>query len=167
VINAVDEYRNNQNTIIFGAFEIQGESLSSEESSTALSLVPYYENPTLNQVVIDSDGNTLRYDSFGNLDTRPVQVNDESVIYADYIGKSERHDDGFWDKVSAEKARAQDYSDSKFPQKTFSESKIFKTDEVFKYPSNVGKSDRADVKSMSDLKQKEHLRAMVVISKIA
>ncbi|MGQ0795557.1 MAG: hypothetical protein ACT4N5_05155 [Nitrosopumilaceae archaeon] len=166
VINAEDEYRNHQNTIIFGAFEIQGESLTSEETITAAAVIPYYKNPAWNQFVIDADGNMLTYDSFGNLDVNPAQVNDESVVYGSHIGKSERHDDGFWNKVAEEKVRAQEFSDSKFPQKSF-DSQVIKTDKVFKYPSNVGKSDREDVKSMSDLKQKEHNKAMIVVQKIA
>ena len=166
VINAEDEYRNNQNTIVFGAFEIQGESLTSEETITAAAVIPYYKNPAWNQFVIDADGNMLTYDSFGNLDTNPARINDESVVYGSYIGKSERHDDGFWSKVAAEKERAQGVFDSKFPQKSF-DSQVIKSDKVFKYPSNVGKSDRADVKTMSDLKQKEHNKASIVAQKIA
>jgi hypothetical protein len=166
VINGEDEYRNSQNTIIFGAFEIQGESLTSEETITAAAVIPYYKNPAWNQFVIDADGNMLTYDAFGNLEINPARVNDESVVYGDDIGKSERHDDGFWNKVAEEKVRAQEFSDSKFPQKSF-DNQVIKSDKAFKYPSNVGKSDREDVKTMSDIKQKEHLKAMIVAQKIA
>ena len=52
------------------------------------------------------------------------------------------------------------------PHKTFSEpEKIFKVNKVFKYPSTVGKADRSDVKSMNDLKQKEHSKAMKLVKR--
>jgi len=166
VINAEDEYRNNQNTIVFGAFEIQGESMSSEQSSTALAVIPYYKNSELNQIVIDSDGNMMIHDSFGNLDKVDVLVNDEFVQYGSYIGRSERHDDGFYDKVLAEEVKAKEVVDSMVPT-ILAEPDLIKTDKVFNYPSNVGKSDREDIKAMSDLKQKEHLKAMVLVAKIS
>ncbi|MGQ0794928.1 MAG: thrombospondin type 3 repeat-containing protein [Nitrosopumilaceae archaeon] len=166
VINAEDEFRNNQNTIVFGAFEIQGEPISSVESSMAAAEIPYYKNPDWNQFVIDADGNTLAYDSFGNLDIKPMQVIVPSVQYGD-VGKSERHDDGFYDKVSAEKARIQALVDSMNPQKLLESEETAKNVKIFQYPSNVGKGDRADTKSMSDLKQKEHSKAMKLVKRIS
>jgi len=167
VINAEDEYRNNQNTIVFGAFEIQGEPVSSEQESTALAEIPYYKNPDWNQFVMDADGNMLTYDSFGNLDIMPMRVI-ALTVYGDDVGKSERHDNGFYDIVSAEKARAQEIIDSMNSHKLLSEpEKTSKDVKIFKYPSNVGKSDRGDVKSMKDLKQKENSKAMKMIKRIS
>ena len=40
VINGEDEYRNSMNTIIFGAFEIQGEPMTSVEESTISTEIP-------------------------------------------------------------------------------------------------------------------------------
>ena len=167
VINAEDEYRNNINTIIVGAFEIQGEPLISIEEATTSSEIPYYNNSAWNQVVIDSDGTMMTYDSFGNLEKKDAPVNDEYVQYGNYIGRSERHDDGFHDKVSAEEVRAQEVVDSMITYESLAvPDKVFKTDKTFNYPSNVGKSDREDVKQMSDLKHKEHLKAMDVVKNI-
>ena len=129
--------------------------------------VPYYKNPEWNQFVIDSDGNMVTYDSFGNLDTKPMKVTMPSVYYGDNIGKSERHDNGFNDKVAAEKIRIQELVDAMNSHKTTSEpEKIFKVDKVFNYPKNVGKADRSDVKSMNDLKQKEHSKAMQLVKRM-
>jgi hypothetical protein len=108
------------------------------------------------------------YDAFGNLETKEMQVMDELVQYGSYIGKSERHDDRFYDKVSAEESRAKDLIDSMDSYKIFDESpKVFKVNKVFKYPSNVGKADRENVKSMNELKQKEHSKAMNVAKKLS
>ena len=168
VINAEDEYRNNMNTIAFGAFEIQGESVSSEQSTTMATEIPYYKNPDWNQFVIDSDGNMLTYDAFGNLDIKQGPVMDEFVQYGGYIGKSERHDNGYYDKLSIEEIKAQKIIDSRNPHKIFDEpAKVFKVDKVFKYPSTVGKADRENVKSMNDLKQQEHSKAMNVAKKLS
>jgi len=168
VINGEDEYRNNINTIIFGAMEIQGESVESVEESTMLSEIPYYKNPEWNQFVIDSDGNMVSYDSFGNLEIMSTHVIDESVYYGKYIGKSDRHDDSFNDKVAAEDAKARELVDARDSYKIFYEpEKIFKVDKVFNYPKNVGKADRGDVKSMNDLKQKEHTKALHIAKKIS
>ena len=109
----------------------------------------------------------ITYDSFGNLETKPMQVTTPSVYYGDNVGKSERHDDGFYDKVLAEKTRIQELVDSMNPHKTSSEQKIFKEDRVFKYPSNVGKADRENLKSMNDLKQQEHSKAMKIVKRIS
>jgi len=167
VINGEDEYRNNINTIIFGAMEIQGESVESVEESTMSAEIPYYKNPEWNQFVIDSDGNMISYDSFGNLDTKPMKATVPSVYYGELIGKSERHDNGFNDKVAAEKIRIQELVDEMNSHKTTSKpEKIFKVDKVFKYPKNVGKADRSDIKSMNDLKQKEHSKAMQLVKRM-
>ena len=155
------------NTIIFGAFEIQGEPITSVDESTVSAEIPYYKNPEWNQFVIDSDGNMVSYDSFGNLDTKPMRATTPPAFYGDDIGKSERHDDGFNDKILAEKAKAQALLDAMNQPDVFSEpQKIFKVTKVFKYPSNVGKSDRSDIKSMNDLKQKEHSKAMKLVKRI-
>ncbi|MGQ0795487.1 MAG: Ig-like domain-containing protein, partial [Nitrosopumilaceae archaeon] len=168
VINSEDEYRNNQNTIVFGAFEIQGEPITSVESSVAAAEIPYYKNPDWNQFVIDADGDMATYDSFGNLEKNQTPVMDEFVQYGSYIGKSERHDDGFYIKVSAEKTRAQKLVDSRDSHKIFQEpQKVFKVDKVFKYPSTVGKADRENVKAMNELKQKEHSKALNVAKKLS
>ena len=167
VINALDEFGNNMNTNVVGAFEIQGEPITSVEESTTSAQVPYYKNPEWNQFVIDSDGNMMTYDAFGNLDTKPMRVIVPPVYYGDQIGKSERHDDGFWDKVSAEESRAKEVASAIMAHPIYDEQKIFKTDKVFKYPSNVGKADRGDVKSMNDLKQKEHSKAMKLVKRMS
>ena len=167
VINARDEYLNNINTIIFAAFKIVGEILASLEEETVEAEIPYYKNPEWNQFVIDSDGNMMTYDAFGNLDTKPMRVIASPVYYGDDIGKSERHDDGFNDKIASEKARVQELADA-LNSKTFYEpEKTFKVDKVFKYPKNIGKADRSDIKSMNDLKQKEHSKAMQLAKRMS
>ncbi len=93
---------------------------------------------------------------------------DESVQYGSYIGKSERHDNGFYDNLSVEEAKAQKIIDSRNPHKIFDEPiKVFKVNKVFKYPSIVGKSDRENVKAMNDLKQKENSKAMNIAKKLS
>ena len=160
VINGEDQYQNNMNTIIFGAFEIQGPPVVSVNVYALPVQVPYYKNPEWNQFVVDSGGNMISYDSFGNLYTKSVRVMDESVHYGDYIGRSERHDESFDDKVSAEEDKARQVASAIMEHPIYSgEQKTFKTDKVFKYPSNVGKGDRSDVKSTKELKQKETAKA--------
>ena len=133
-----------------------------------LAEIPYYKNPEWNQFVIDSDGNMISYDAFGNLEIMSTHVIDESVYYGKYIGKSDRYDEGFSDKVLAEDARAQELVDARDSYKIFYEpEKIFKVDKVFKYPKNVGKADREDVKSMNEIKQKEHYKALHMAKKIS
>ena len=108
------------------------------------------------------------YDAFGNLETKPANVIEESVYYGKYIGKSERHDEGFYDKVLAEDVKARELVDARDSYKIFYEPvKVFKVDKVFKYPKSVGKLDREDVKSMNDLKQKEHSKAMHAAKKLS
>jgi hypothetical protein len=166
VINAEDEFRNNQNTIVFAAFEIQGEPLTSVESSSAAAEIPFYKNPEWNQFVIDADGNMVTYDAFGNLETMPMQTIAPPVQYGD-VGKSERHDDGFYDKLAAEKARIQALVDSMNPHKLLESEQTAKNVKIFNYPDNVGKGDRTNIKSMNDLKQKENSKAMKLVKRVS
>ena len=168
VINGVDEYNNTQNTIIFAAFTIEGEPLVSHDVETLSVEIPYYKNPAWNQVVIDSDGNMVTYDAFGNLDTNPMRPTVPPVYYGDNIGKSERHDDGFYDKVSAEEDKAKEIASAIMIHPIYSdEQKIFKTDKVFKYPNTVGKADRSKVDAIKELMHKENVKAMHISKRIS
>ena len=156
VINGWDDQLNSKSAFIPDAIEIQGQSVSTISALTAQ--VPD-KTPKLSYV-IDSDGNTLSYDSFGKLYTKQIRVMDEVVQYGDYVGRSERHDNGFYDRVEVEKAKAQALLDSMNLHKIFDEpKKIFKVDKVFKYPKNVGKTDRRDVQSIKTMMEKENTKA--------
>ncbi|MGQ0795969.1 MAG: thrombospondin type 3 repeat-containing protein, partial [Nitrosopumilaceae archaeon] len=166
VINAEDEFRNNQNTIVFAAFEIQGEPLTSEDASSAAAEVPFYKNPDWNQFMIDSDGNMVTYDAFGNLETSQMRTIAPPVQYGD-VGKSERHDEGFYDKLAEERARIQALVDSMNPHKLLESEETAKNVKVFNYPDNVGKGDRTNIKSMNDLKQKENSKALKLVKRVS
>ena len=93
-------------------------------------------------------------------------MTDEFVQYGSYVGKSERHDDGFYDKVSEEEVKAQKTAFILMKNPIYSgEKKISKVHKIFPYPSNVGKTDRkGDL--LNELMQKENSKAMKITMKI-
>ena len=160
IISSWDANLNTRNTILLGTFEIQGEQVGSIQADVLPPVIPYYKNPEWDKVVIDSHGNMIAYDAFGNLYTKPVHVMDEIVHYGDYVGRSERHDDGFYNSVSAEEVKAKDIADILMKNPIYSEEqKSFKVDKAFPYPSNIGHGDRSDIKSLEKVLEKENTRA--------
>lgn len=156
VINSWDDEMNSKNTIIPSAFEIQGEPVS-KIVSALLGPVPYKN--TKPQYIIDKDGNMIPYDSFGNLDNKFLRTVAKPFAYPSTVGKLHRTDDGFYDKVSDERVRAKKIADNMIKQSISEPEKTFKVDKVFKYPKNVGKSDRRDVQSIKTLMENENTKA--------
>jgi len=156
VINGWDDELNSKSAIIPNAIEIKGQGVS---ISALTEQVPEYVIPKLNYI-IDSDGNMVPYDAFGKLDNKFLRTVAEPFAYPSKVGKSYRFDDGFYDKVSEERVKAKKIADTMIKQSDLTEpEKTFKTDKVFKYPSNVGKSDRRDVQSIKMMMDKESTKA--------
>lgn len=159
IINTWDAYFNSKNLVLAGAFEI------SQEADIFLDEIifqdlPYYKNPQWSQIVIDAHGNMITFDSFGNLYSKPVYVNDEVVQYGTYIGKSERHDEGFYDLVSEEEVKAKEIAKILMKNPIYSEEqKVIMIHKAFPYPSNVGHMTRNDVKLFEIMMEKENIKA--------
>ncbi|HXV38987.1 MAG TPA: fibronectin type III domain-containing protein [Nitrosopumilaceae archaeon] len=156
VINSWDDELNSKNTIIPAAFEIQGEPVSNIVSALSTP-VSFVENAKP-KYVIDKDGNMIPYDSFGNLDNKFLRTVAEPFVYPSKIGKLHRTDDGFYDKVSEERVKAKKIADLMI-KSPFSEPENKKIDKVFKYPKDVGKTDRRDVQSIKAMMEKENTKA--------
>ena len=76
------------------------------------------------------------------------------------IGKSERHDDGFYDLVFSERTKAKEIFDTIVKDPIHPEDKkIFKVKKVFKYPIDVGKIDRSNIKKLQVSLDEETLKA--------
>ena len=160
ILNSWDANLNTRNTVLLGTFEIQGEPVGVIQGDILPPEIPYFKNPEWNKVVIDSHGNMIAYDAFGNLYTKPVHVIDDVVQYGNFVGRSERHDDGFYNLVSKEQVRAKEIADAMMKNPIYSEEqKTFKVDKVFLYPKNVGHADRGDKKSLEKVLEKENARA--------
>ncbi|MGI0042064.1 MAG: hypothetical protein ACRD94_08910, partial [Nitrosopumilaceae archaeon] len=121
--------------------------------------IPYYKNPKLQNYVLDSNGNMIPYDSFGNLDNKFLRAAVEPFVYHDSIGKSYRIDDGFGEKISAERIKAQKIVDKMIKPVLSLEPEKTKVDKAFKYPKNVGHNDRRDVQTIKTMMEKENVKA--------
>jgi len=156
VINSWDVENNSKNTILPHAFEIQGEPVS--KTVSALSEPVPYKDPKP-RYVLDKEGNMIPYDSFGNLDNKFLRTGPEPFAYPSTIGKLHRIDDGFYDKVSEERVKAKKIADTMIKQPVFIEPEKKTTDKAFKYPKNVGKTDRRDVQSIKAMMENENTKA--------
>ena len=156
VINSWDDGMNSKNSVIPAAFKIQGEPVSKTVSAL---MEPVQDEKPKPRYVLDKDGNMIPYDSFGNLDNKFLRDGPEPFVYPSSVGKLHRTNDGFYDVISEERIRASKIAE-KLVIAPFSEpGKIFKVDKVFKYPKNVGKSDRRDAQSIETLMEKENTKA--------
>ena len=156
VINSWDDGMNSKNSVIPAAFKIQGEPVSKTVSAL---MEPVQDEKPKPRYVLDKDGNMIPYDSFGNLDNKFLRTGPEPFVYPSSVGKLHRTNDGFYDVISEERIRASKIAE-KLVIEPFSEpGKIFKVDKVFKYPKNVGKSDRRDAQSIETLMEKENTKA--------
>jgi len=162
--NGLDIYGNNQNTNIPDAAQVVGEPNPNTNNliipDSAEIVIPYYKMPYYEIPNADSEGNLIYYNSFGGLEENQVHPHYDPIIYPDDIGRAERHDDGFYDKVSAEEDKAKEVASAIMAHPIYSgEQKIFKTDKAFKYPSTVGKADRSNVDAMKELMLIENVKA--------
>lgn len=157
VINSWDDKLNSQSALIPNAFEIQGEPVG--PIINALSVPVPYENPEP-KYVFDKDGNMIPYDSFGNLDNKVLRPLPKPFVYDENIGKLERNDDGFYDLVISERIKAKEIFDTLVIDPIHPEDqKIFKVKKIFKYPVDVGKTDRTNVKKMKVALEQEIIKA--------
>ena len=158
VINSWDDELNSQSTLIPNAVEIQGEPMG--QIISALSEPVPFKNPK--KYEFDKDGNMISYDAFGKLDGKILRTVKEPFVYHDTIGKSYRFEDGFSEKISAERVKAQKIVDKmiRFYASLEPEKKdMTKTDKVYKYPKNVGHMDRRDVQTIKTMMEKENDKA--------
>ncbi|MGI0041605.1 MAG: hypothetical protein ACRD94_06540, partial [Nitrosopumilaceae archaeon] len=159
VINSWDDKLSSQSVLIPNAVEIQGEPMG--QIISALS-EPVPENIAKPKYELDKDGNMISYDAFGNLDGKVLRAVKAPFVYHDNIGKSYRFEDGFGEKITEERIKAQMIADKMIRfSATFEPEKkdMTKTDKAFTYPKSVGKTDRRDVQTIKTMMEKENDKA--------
>jgi len=170
IIRTWDELRNSGDIKIFDAIKIEGESIVNPDTNnlivpdSAEIVIPYYKMPFYEIPNADSNGNLIYYNSFGNKEEKQVHPYYSPTIYPDYIGRAERHDDGFYGSIINENLRAQivakELVGSSFitPENTQDGIKFF-------YPNNVGKLDRENKDVLKSVMLKEYDRALKISGK--
>jgi len=169
IIRTWDELRNSGDIKVFDAIKIEGESIVNPDTNniiipdSAEIVIPYYKLPYYEIPEADSEGNLVYYNSFGELEEKQSHPQYASIIYPDYIGKDERHDNGFYDNVMDEETRAQILVQSLFDDPLAIEDD--QKDVKFYYPTNVGKFDRENKDLLLDLLSNENIKANKIFSK--
>ncbi|MGQ0794738.1 MAG: hypothetical protein ACT4N5_00950 [Nitrosopumilaceae archaeon] len=170
IIRTWDELRNSGDIKIFDALKIDGEPLVNPDASNLIVpdsadiIIPYYKLPYYEIPDADSEGNLIYYNSFGGLEENQVHPKSFPIVYPQYVGKSERHDNGFDKSIINEDTKAQTVSQSLIGN-PFSSTEDNKKEFKFYYPSNVGKLDRENKDSLKDLSYKENMKALQISAK--
>jgi len=171
IIRTWDELKNSGDIKVFDAIKIEGEPIVNPDTNnliipdSAEIVIPYYKLPYYEILNADSDGNLIYYNSFGGLEEKQVHPYYSPTIYPDSVGRNERHDDGFYEKILNEETRAQTLVQSLIGNPfTPSEDKV--ENEKFLYPNNVGKLDRENKSTLNDVMIKEHLEATKIWNKL-
>ena len=171
IIRTWDELRNSGDIKVFDAIKIEGEPIVNPDTNnliipdSAEIVIPYYKLPFYEIPEADSEGNLVYYNSFGGLEEKQVHPHEEPLTYPDYLGKAERHDDGFYDNIIDEDVRAQTLVE-KLIANPFSSFEDKIRNEKFFYPSNVGKLDRENKEFLKFMKEKEYEKAAKISQKI-
>jgi len=169
IIRTWDELKNSGDIKVFDAIKIDGEPLGNPDSNNLIILdsaeivIPYYKLPYYDIPEADSDGNLTYNNSFGELEEKQVHPQYAPIVYPGYIGKDERHDDGFYDNVIDEKITAQTLVQSLIGNSPAIEDN--KKEVKFYYPSNVGKLDRENKDLLKDMFSKENIKATKIFNK--
>ena len=166
IIRTWDELRNSGDIKIFDAIKIEGEPIVNPDTnnlilpeSTSMA-IPYYKMPFYEIPNADLDGTLIYYNSFGGLEKKQTQPHHEPTIYPENIGKDERHDDRFYEKLVNEETRAQTVMQSLIGN-PFSTLEDNNKEMKFNYPSSVGKLVREDVKKLNNALRDEYVKAAI------
>ena len=167
IIRTWDELLNSGDIKVFDAIKIEGDQIVNPDANnliipdSAEIVIPYYKMPHYEIPEADSEGNLVYYNSFGGLEEKQVHPHEDPITYPDYLGKAERHDDGFYDYTIAD-VRAQTQT---MIGESFHFSDDTKKDVKFYYPSNVGKLDRENKDLLKETFSKENLKAIKIFNK--
>ena len=170
IIRAWDELRNSGDIKIFDAIKIEGDPIVNPDTNSLIVpesssiIVPYYKLHYYDIPNADSEGNLIYYHSFGGLEEKQVHPESAPILYPDYIGRDERHDDGFQESIISEDVRAQKMAQTILVN-PFSLSEDDFKNPKFYYPSNVGKLDRENKDLLKDMLSKENMKAYKISSK--
>ena len=170
IIRAWDELRNSGDIKIFDAIKIEGDPIVNPDTNSLIVpesssiIVPYYKLHYYDIPNADSEGNLIYYNSFGGLEEKQVHPESAPIVYPDYIGRDERHDDGFQESIISEDVRAQKMAQTILVN-PFSLSEDDFKNPKFYYPSNVGKLDRENKDLLKDMLSKENMKAYKISSK--
>jgi len=170
IIRTWDELGNSGDIKVFDAIKIEGEPIVNPDTNnlivpnSAEIVIPYYKLPYYEIPEADSDGNLIYYNSFGGLEEKQVHPHEAPITYPDYLGKAERHDDGFYYNIIDEETRAQTKAQTMLMD-SFTLSDDTKKDSKFYYPSNVGKLDRESKDMLKNMFSKENMKAIKIFNK--
>jgi len=169
IIRTWDELKNSGDIKVFDAIKIEGEPIINPDTNNLIvpdsteMVIPYYKMPYYDIPTADPDGNLIYYNSFGGLEEKQVRPQSASIVYPGYIGKDERHDDGFYNNIIDEEARAQTLVQPLIGNSLTMEDN--KKDVKFYYPSNVGKFDRENKDLLKEMVSKENMKAIKIFNK--
>lgn len=171
IVRTWDGLGNSGDIKIFDALKIEGDPIVNPDTNnlivpdSAEIVIPYYKLPYYEIPNADSEGNLVYYNTFGGLEEKQVHPYYNPIIYPDDIGREDRHDDGFYEKIINEETRAQVLVQKLIGNPfTSTEDKI--SNEKFFYPSNIGKLDRENKEMQKDIMLKEHLKATKISSEV-
>ena len=171
IIRTWDELGNSGDIKVFDAIRIEGELIVNPDTNnlivpdSAEIVIPYYKMPHYEIPEADYDGNLVYYNSFGGMEERRVHPYHTPMVYPDEIGKNDRYDDEFYEKIINEESRAQTLVQSIISNPyTLSEEKM--KNEKFFYPSKVGKLDRENRSTLNDVMMQERLKAEKICERL-
>jgi len=157
VVSSWDNRLNSKNTILSGAFVIEGEQVGLKQMDE-ISNIP--SNDKIPQAYFfDANGNLKSFDAFGNPDNKVPRIVHEPYSYQDDVGKSKRIDDGFGKRVAEEKAKAKGILDIMMNYPILIEPEDTMTQKAFKYPKHIGHTDRLDFDLLNALMEEENTKA--------
>lgn len=171
IIRTWDPKRNSGDIKIFNAIKIIGEPLvklgvnNLVQSETSTILIPYYKFPKYVIPLAGADGNIMYYNSFGGVEEKQVHPYHEPTKYPQYIGRAERHDDGFQQAIAQEDIKAQTIVQSIIGNH-FTAPEDRPPHVKFFYPSKIGKLDREKEDILKDIMINEHVKATKIYSKL-
>jgi hypothetical protein len=157
VVSSWDDRLNSKNTILSGAFVIEGESMGSKQMDVIPNIPSNEKNPQA--YFFDSEGNLQSFDAFGNPDNKVPRTVREPYFYQDDVGKSKRIDDGFGKRVAEERIKAKGILDIMMNYPIFIEPEDAMTPKSFRYPKHIGHTDRLDFDLMNSLMEEEKIKA--------
>jgi len=170
IVRTWDELRNSGDLKVLYAIKIDGEPIINSNTNnlvvpdSAEIVIPYYKLPYYEIPEADFDGNLVYYNSFGGLEEKQVQPYRTPIVYPDYIGRAERHDDGFYESIVVEKMKSQIIINELIGTPFISLEEKH-ANEMFFYPDNVGRLDRKDVNTLKDTMNEENVKATIISAK--
>jgi len=157
IIVAWDDKRNSQKTKVFNALQVVGNEIPDQVAH----FMPIEELGEFDLIKDDNGQYVLSQPA----QTETVTDLPQTIAYPEFIGRTERHDDGFKEKIIIENMKAQTISQTLIGN-PFVVLEDKQEHVKFFYPSNVGKSDRENKDMLKDVMIKEHLKAAKISSKL-